>query len=301
MKAGFALCAVLGGAFLLGGCGEEMVEIKYGLDEPVAVEVFTQSHYSTYMGEDEHMGTITASYYSLLYTNPAPGKYVLERRFVSDASRGYLKNSHPAELLWRVPYMRLEAEDIRVKSVQGYETFADSVVAKLNIPATWKKQLSNPAYPKDLDRNEKHRWEMGHLLTGPVPSKGNITNLLRSRGRLEFALIQIDSVVTDGFSNLDKRRCLVYSVFLQEREPFPYYIWEQHVAGVPGAEKYKTYAPGRASYHTEYWMAIDPETGIPCQEREIKQGLHGMKHPDSGDSLTFRSQTSQERLFTVKK
>ena len=73
------------------------------------------------------------------------------------------------------------------------------------------------------------------------------------------------------------------------------------VAGVPGAEKYKTYAPGKASYHTEYWMAIDPETGIPCQEREVKQGLHGMKHPDSGDSLTFRSQTSQERLFTVKK
>jgi len=292
--------SVLLASSLFVSCGGEDVEIHYDQASPVAVDVFSQSHYSTYDGKDEKVGTIAKVYYTVTYSTEN-GTQILERQFLSDASQGYLKNSHPAELLWRVPYMKLEAADIRVQKVHGYQNFDSTVVSKLNIPESWKRQLSNPSYIKDLDRNEKHRWEMGHLLTGPVPSNENITELLRSRGRLEFALIQIDSVVTDGFRNLDKRRCLVYSVFLREREAFPYFIWEQHVASVPAAAKYKTYPPGPATYQTEYWMAIDPTTGIPCQEREVKHGIHTMKHPESGDSLTFESQTSMERLFTVKK
>jgi len=295
----FCACC-LASAALLAGCGEEEVEIQYDLTTPVEVELFSQGHYSTYDGEDEKLGTVTATYAALVYASDN-GKLTLERRFLSDGSRGYLKNSHPAELLWRVPQMRLQANGIRVESVQGYERFDSVVVRNLKIPEAWKRQLSNPAYVKDLDRNEKHRWEMGHLLAGPVPSKGNITELLRGRDRLNFALIQIDSVVTEGFRNLDDRRCLVYSVYLHERDAFPYYIWEQHVASVPNASKYKDYPPGPATYQTQFWMAIDPQTGIPCQEREVKRGIHTMKHPDSGDTTSFVSQVSLERLFTVKK
>ncbi len=285
----------------LGACGSEEVEVHYDLAMPIAVDVFSQGNYSTYIGEDEKMGTVAQTYYSLTYGQDTEGKLTLERRYVSDASKGYLKNSYPGELLWRVPVMKLVANGIRVESVKGYEDFDSSVVAKLNIPSPWKKQLSNPAYIKDLDRNEKHRWEMGHILAGPVPSRGNVTSLLKGRGMLEFAMIQIDSVVTEGFRNLDDRRCLVYSVYLHEREAFPYYIWEQHVASVPEAAKYKTYPPGPATYATQYWMAIDPTTGVPCQEREVKRGLHTMKHPESGDTASFVSQVSLERLFTVKK
>jgi hypothetical protein len=296
LNCAFAMVAGL----LLVACGDEEVEIQYDLATPVQVDVFTQSHYSTYDGDEEKVGTITSAYYTLTY-GMENGKHILQRQFQSNASKGYLKNSHPGELLWRVPSVKLIANGIRVESVQGYELFDSLVVRKLSVPEAWKRQLANPAYIKDLDRNEKHRWEMGHLLAGPVPSKANITELLRGRGRLDFALILIDSVVTEGFRNLDKRRCLVYSVYLQEREPFPYYIWEQHVASIPSAAKYKTYPPGPATYQTQYWMAIDPTNGIPCQEREVKRGVHTMKHPESGDTASFVSQTSMERLFTVKK
>lgn len=281
-------------------CNDTPIEVHYQLEAPVSVDVFSQSHYSTYDGDEEKVGTITATYYSLTYSMSGD-KYILERRFVSDASRGYLKNSNPAELLWREPFVRLVASGIRVDSVEGHEHFDSTVVAPLNIPETWKHQLSNPSYIKDLDRLEKHRWEMDHLLSGSVPEKENITQILRERGRLNFAMIQIDSVVTEGFRNLDNRKCFVYSVYLQEREPFPYYIWEQHVASIPSAAKYKSYPPGPATYQTQYWIALDPSNGIPCQEREVKRGLHTMTHPESGDTAQFVSQTSQERLFTVKK
>ena len=281
-------------------CTSEEVEIQYNLLGPVAVDVFTQSHWSTYDGDQEKVGTIASAYYSLVY-DMQEGKHVLERRFQSDASRGYLKNSNPVELLWRVPVMRLVANGIRVESVQGYADFDSTVVQKLSIPESWKRQLARTSYIKDLDRNEKHRWEMAHLLAGPVPSRANITELLRQRERLNFAMIRIDSVVTEGFRNLDKRHCLAYSVYLQEREAFPYYLWEQHVATIASAEKYKSYPPGPATYQTQFWVAIDPSTGIPCQEREVKRGIHTMIHPESGDTATFNSQVVMERLFTVKK
>ena len=38
-------------------------------------------------------------------------------------------------------------------------------------------------------------------------------------------------------------------------------------------EKFKAYNTGlRAEYDTEFEIMIDPETGIPCQEREVKVG-----------------------------
>ncbi len=141
---------------------------------------------------------------------------------------------------------------------------------------------------------------MDHLLVGKVPEKGNITQLLKDRGRLQFALIQVDSVVTEGFRNLDRRKCLAYTVYLKEKESFPYYIWEQHVNSKIGTEKFQAYRTGlKAEYETAYWVTLDPETGIPCQEREVKVGTHTMVNPKTGDTATFKSNTTLERLYTV--
>ena len=46
---------------------------------------------------------------------------------------------------------------------------------------------------------------------------------------------------------------------------------------------------------------IDPTTGIPCQEREVKVGSHTMVNPDTKDTATFKSQITLERLYTVKR
>jgi hypothetical protein len=143
---------------------------------------------------------------------------------------------------------------------------------------------------------------MDHLLTGTVPVKANITQMLKDQGRLNFALIKIDSVVTRGFENRDHRHCLDYKIYLHETESFPYYIWEQHVNSKIVPEKFMAYTKGhKAEYDTEYEVMMDPETGVPCQEREVKVGKHTMVNPVTNDTATFVSHITHERLYNIKR
>jgi hypothetical protein len=66
-------------------------------------------------------------------------------------------------------------------------------------------------------------------------------------------------------------------------------------------EKYKAYTAGhKAEYATQFEVMIDPETGIPCQEREVKVGTHTMVHPVTKDTVTFTSHVTNERLYNLK-
>lgn len=284
-------------ALSLIACSSE-VEVNYKLSETVPVELYVESIYSTFDLEGvERVGTIAADYVHLDYSQKGD-TIEIRRNFEIDKSRGYLKNSHPAELQWRLPNVETKGVAERVVSVKGFDEF-DSLLYRIPMPQRWRDQLLNPDYVKHLERQEKHRYEMTHLLTGSVPEKGNITQLLKDRGRLNFALIQIDSVVTSGFQTLDKRQCLNYTVYMKETESFPYYIWEQHVNSKIGTEKFQAYHKDlKAEYETAYRVAIDPSNGIPCQEQEIKHGVHTMVNPKTGDVATFRSSTGLERLYT---
>lgn len=276
------------------------VEVNYRLQEPVSVELYTESTYATMDLENvERIGTINADYIHLEYSQKGD-TLVIRRNFEIDKSRGYLKNSHPAELQWRLPEVLTKGVEERVVETSGFAEGYDTLLYSIPMPKRWRDQLLNPDYIKHLERQEKHRYEMDHLLVGKVPEKGNITQLLRDRGRLKFALIQVDSVVTEGFRNLDRRKCLAYTVYLKEKESFPYYIWEQHVNSKIGTEKFQAYRTGlKAEYETAYWVTLDPETGIPCQEREVKVGTHTMVNAKTGDTATFKSNTTLERLYTV--
>jgi hypothetical protein len=226
----------------------------------------------------------------------------VQRLYRLNNSRGYLKNFMPSELAWRVKEVNLAAVDREVTSITGLDDGYDTLLAHIPMPERWRKQLLNPDYKPHLRRLEKHRWEMDHLLTGTVPVKANITQMLKDQGRLNFALIKIDSVVTKGFENRDHRRCLDYKIYLHETESFPYYIWEQHVNSKIVPEKFMAYTAGhKAEYDTEFEIMIDPETGIPCQEREVKVGTHYMVHPVTKDTATFKSNITHERLFNIKR
>ncbi len=285
---------------VLWGCNSDVV-IHYQLPQPVVLDLYAESYFSTIDLEGvEQVGTITATYLELEYASKAD-TLQMTRRFEIDKSRGYLKNSYPPELSWRIPEVTVKALDQRVLVTEGFENY-DSTVAQIPMPERWRNQLTGEDYDRYLIRAEKHRWEMDHLLSGAVPEKGNITELMRSRGRLNFALIKIDSVVTNGFHNLDSRRCLGYTVYLTENESFPYFIWEQHVNSKIGAERFIPYRSGhKGEYQTAYWVALDPATGIPCQEREVKKGVHTMVNTSTGDTATFESRITLERLYTVKK
>ena len=295
------LCAVAA-ALVLGGCGESKVNVNYKVSAPVLVELYAEGYFSTIdLKGEEKMGTVTAAYANLMYSSVGDTLKV-HRDYVMDKSRGYLKNFMPSELAWRVKSVDMAAIDREVKSVEGLDDGYDSLLARIPMPEVWRKQLLNPDYKPHLKRLEKHRWEMDHLLTGEVPTKGNITQMLKDQGRLNFALIQVDSVVVKGFENRDHRRCLDYIVYLQEKESFPYYIWEQHVNSGIVPEKFKKYNKGlKAEYQTQFEVMIDPETGVPCQEREVKVGTHTMVNPDTKDTATFKSQITLERLYTIKK
>ena len=284
-------------ALSLMACSSE-VEVNYKLSETVPVELYVESIYSTFdLAGVERVGTITADYVHLDYSQNGDTT-VIRRSFEIDNSRGYLKNSHPAELQWRLPVVETKGVDLRTVSIQGFDEF-DSLLYRIPMPQRWRNQLLNPDYIKHLERQERHRYEMTHLLKGPVPTKGNITKILEERGRLKFGLIQIDSVVTSGFQTLDKRECLNYTVYIKEKENFPYYIWEQHVNSKIGTEKFQAYNKGlSAEYETAYRVAIDPTNGIPCQEQEIKHGVHTMVNVKTGDTATFRTSTGLERLYT---
>lgn len=288
--------------FSLVGCGESEVTLNYKLAQPVDVEVYTESYFATIdLKGEEQMGTITAAYVDLNYSTAGDTTKV-QRLYRLNNSRGYLKNFMPSELAWRVKEVNLAAVDREVTSITGLDDGYDTLLAHIPMPVRWRKQLLNPDYKPHLRRLEKHRWEMDHLLTGTVPVKANITQMLKDQGRLNFALIKIDSVVTKGFENRDHRRCLDYKIYLHETESFPYYIWEQHVNSNIVPEKFKAYTAGhKAEYDTEFEIMIDPETGIPCQEREVKVGTHYMVHPVTKDTVTFKSNITHERLFNIKR
>jgi len=286
------------GTFII-SCGESSVFVSYNLPVPIKAEVFSQSNYATMDGEYEQVGTLTSTRFTNEYSQSEDMLY-LERTFISDASRGYLKKSYPSELALRIPKMTLTAKGLKVLNIEGYENFDSVVVAKISIPDRWRKQISRMTRQIDLDRIEKRRWEVTHLLSGEVPLKSNITNLLASQGRLpSIPNAQIDSVVTKSIKKIYERKCLEYIVYLQEKEPFPYFIWEQHVSSVKSGMPFKSYHPKEAVYQNRYEVALDIENGTPCLEREFKFGTHGMQNPETGDSVTFKSQISHERLYTL--
>lgn len=305
MKKYLKVFSVAFAAFMAAGlsaCGESELTINYKLSSPVTVEVYAESYFATIdLKGEEQMGTITAAYVDLNYSS-AGDTTLLKRKYTIDKSRGYLKNYMPSELAWRVKEVDLAAIDREVVRLEGLEEGYDSLLARTPMPERWRKQLLNPDYKPHLRRLEKHRWEMDHLISGAVPTKGNITQLLKDRGRLNFALIKIDSVVAKGFENRDRRRCFDYVVYLQETESFPYYIWEQHVNSNIVPDKFKAYTAGhKAEYDTQFEVMIDPETGVPCQEREVKVGKHFMVHPVTKDTVTFVSHITNERLYNIKR
>jgi hypothetical protein len=67
-------------------------------------------------------------------------------------------------------------------------------------------------------------------------------------------------------------------------------------------DKFKAYTSGlKGEYRTEFEVMIEPETGLPCQEREVKVGTHTMIHPETKDTVTFTSHISYERLYNTKR
>lgn len=283
-------------------CNSGEVEVNYKLDAPVELELFSEGYFSTYDLEgEERVGTITGAFNKVTYESKGDTVFV-DRSYVINRSRGYLKNFMPSELVWRIKNVKMSAVDRSVLNIEGLDDGYDTLLASIPMPTRWREQLLNPDYKPHLKRLEKHRWEMDHLLKGPVPTKGNVTELLKERNRLNFALIAIDSVVMDGYHKLDKRECLGYKVYLHETESFPYYIWEQHVGSKIVPDKFKAYQKGlKGEYATEYWVTLDPKNGVPCQEREVKIGTHTMVNPATNDTATFKSQVTLERLYNLKR
>lgn len=302
MKKNFFLSFVSAISLLFLACGESEVMVNYQLSSPVDVELYAESYFATIdLKGEEQMGTITAAYADLNYSSKGDTT-IVKRKYTIDKSRGYLKNFMPSELAWRIKSVDLAAVDRDVVSLTGIDDGYDSLLQRIPMPERWRKQLLNPDYKPHLKRLEKHRWEMDHLIKGNVPVKANITKLLKDQGRLNFALIKIDSVVTKGFENRDHRKCLDYVVYLQETESFPYYIWEQHVNSNIIPDKYKAYTAGhKAEYETQFEIMIDPTTGVPCQEREVKVGTHTMVHPITKDTVKFTSHITNERLYNLKR
>ncbi len=282
--------------FLISCVGEKSVNIVYTLDAPVKIDVFAQSYYATMDGDIEQIGTVTKVYFINEYSSNGDTLY-LSRTFASDASEGYLKKSYPGELAYRTP-IKLIAKGQRVMDIIGYENFDSAVVAKISIPDRWKKQISRMTRQIDLDRIERRRWEITHLLLGEIPLNSNITAMLASQGRLpEMPNAKIDSVLTKGVKEINGKRCLEYTVYLQEKELFPYFIWEQHTASVKSGKPFKSYDHKDAVYQNRYDIALNLKNGIPCREYELKFGIHGMQNPETGDSVTFKSQISHERFY----
>jgi len=222
----------------------------------------------------------------------------MERRYLNDKSKGYHKNSMPLDLAYRVPVIKLFAQGSKVESVRGNEMFVPNVVNNLAIKEPFKRQLRDARYQLQFDREEKRRWEITHLLSGKLPDNGNITQLLRSQGRLPIPSVAVDSVLLSGWIRIGKQHCVEYTVFFPEREPFPYFVWEQFAYGTKAGAPYQKFKADTAEYQTQYSVALDPETSILCREREVKTGVNAMVNPETKEKSVFRSYVSIENLYT---
>ena len=88
-------------AAMLSACGESDVSVDYKLNDPVTLELYTESYYATLdLKGEEKMGTITATYADVNYSMKGDTAFV-KRNYVIDKSRGYLKNFMPTERPWR--------------------------------------------------------------------------------------------------------------------------------------------------------------------------------------------------------
>jgi hypothetical protein len=123
--------------------------------------------------------------------------------------------------------------------------------------------------------------------------------LLKQQGRLPLPAFAIDSVVAIGVKSMDNRKCFEYKVYYRDREFFPYFMWEQYAYSVESGKKYQSFKADSAFYQTEYTVALEPETGVLCQEREYKLGTHTMVHPESKERGEFQSYITRENLYTI--
>ncbi|HSQ40650.1 MAG TPA: hypothetical protein VLM37_00050 [Fibrobacteraceae bacterium] len=280
-------------------CLPKEPDVEYAFSSPVSKDVFHSGTYSTKSGEDgEEIGTITATYTTQTWTRSGDST-VLERHLLMDRSKGYHKNSMPLELSYRIPALRVVGRDLVILTVHGNEQFLPQVVENLPIKEKFKRQLRDARYSLAFDRYERKRWQVTHVLQGKIPIKSNVTKLLQEKGRLPLSSVPVDSVIVKGYHKLDERNCLEYSVFFKEREPFPEFMWEQYAYGTTAGKGFQAFRADSATYDVEYMVAIEPSTGVPCQEREVKKGINWMHNPETQEKASFVSFITMENLYTT--
>ena len=282
------------------GCGRSTIEIHYALANPVTQAVFHNATYSTIDSGLEVRGTVIATYANMTWSQQG-SDYVLERTWKADKSQGYHKNSMPLELGWRVPRVSMFVTGLhQVTSIRGNEMFQGEVVEKLPIKDQFKRQLRDARIQLNFDREDKHRWELSHLLDGfPVTEDSNYTQVLKDRKAIPLSGgFIIDSVRTITFRKLNGRSCFEYHVYFQERDPFPYFMWEQFAYSTKEGKNYRDFRADSTVYQTDYTVTIDPSNGTPCQERQLKTGVHYISHPETKQQATFKSYVVVEDLYT---
>lgn len=289
------LFAVIG----LASCGSEEVNVQYKLEGSKAYEVIHNGYFSTISEGTEQMGTVTKTWLEVTFEQS--GEQMGKRSiYKNDASRGYHKNSFPAELIFRGDYT-VVGKGYEVSNVRGLDEFGTEIVDKLVIPDRWKTQLKNAKYPMLLKRREKKRWEWAHLLEGPVPKGANITELVkRVRPRMPIG-VQLDSVTTyKALRNVEDRKCLEYTVFYSEKIDFPRYLWEQWAYSTKEGKAYKNFRPDpeKSTAKVEYTVLIEPETGLPCREKEIRTENYVITEEESGSQAEFTAVVHLEDLYT---
>ena len=282
-------------------CQNGTVDITYDYSKQIDRDIFHQGVYSTGEGVEEEVGTSIETFGNVTWRTDGK-QTIFERRFIVDRSRGYHKNSMPLELTYRMPEVDLVAEDInKVTAVHGNEQFIPKVVENLPVKEMFKRQLRDAKYQLAFDRYDKKRWDVGHVLIGPVPKNSNVTELLKSRGRLPIPAFPIDSVVTKAITSLSDEDCLEYTVYYREHDPFPNFLWEQFAYSTERGKPYQVYKADSTVFSVAYTVFIKPTTGALCQEREVKRGVDYISNPTTKEQFTFISNVSDETLYTRPK
>jgi len=285
-------------ATLLASCQNGTVDISYQYSNQVDRDMFHQGIYSIGEGKEEMVGTSIETYGKVTWRTSGQ-QTIFERRYVLDKSRGYHKHSMPLELSYRIPEVDLVAEGVtKVSAIHGNEQFVPKVVENLPVKEKFKRQLRDTRYQLEFDRYDKRRWDIGHLLSGKIPKNTNITELLKSQGKLPMPAFPVDSVVTKSMNSLANLSCLEYTVYYSERDPFPYYLWEQFAYSTDQGKNYKNYKADSTRFAVAYTVFINPETGVLCQEREVKRGVNYISNPESKEQFSFISNVTDETLYT---
>ncbi|MGL1901290.1 MAG: hypothetical protein OCC49_04070 [Fibrobacterales bacterium] len=258
------------------------------------------THYSTSDGGAELVGTI-AETFTLHSPEMRDDTLCVTRSFKGENSRHYHKHSLPQELSYRVPITYCSVGG-RIISLNGFETFNESVVDQLPVPDKFRNELRKNDFTASFESNFRNYYFIQHMFSGTFPVLTNVTPQLQSA--INESSIPIDSVITGDLEKTIGLKTMPFKIYYSVKPMYNHLMLEQLVAAamVDGkvserGELFKNSHFKSATGKGVYSIWVDVATGDIVKEVDNQRHTNRVINRTTGAELAFESIQYTEVLY----